>query len=276
MNQIRCDICPHNCALKPGQTGICGVRTNIDGQLHVPENLSAIAVDPIEKKPLYHFFPGKKILSIGGYGCNLHCKFCQNYNISQEVPSSPNPGAHHTPDEIVRMAQQTPNNIGVAYTYNEPTVFYEFMLETAELVHRVGMRNVMVSNGFINQKPLENLLPHIDAFNIDLKAFSDEFYKKLTGARLQPVLQTLKTIKQASRHLEVTFLVIPGLNDDETQAQQMFQWIATNLGPDTPLHISRYFPMYKLQVPATPIKTLNTLQAIALKYLKYCYLGNVR
>lgn len=274
MNLVSCNICPHNCTIKPGQRGICGVRSNVDGRLQVKDALSAIAVDPIEKKPLFHFFPGKNILSIGGYGCNLRCKFCQNYPISQRVPDGIG-GENYTPAEVLRIAQQTPNNIGVAYTYNEPTMLFEFMLKTAVLVHNAGLYNVMVSNGYINSQPLEALLQYIDAFNIDLKAFSESFYHDVCGVSLASVLQTLVTIKNASRHLEVTFLVIPGLNDNADEAKQMFIWIAQNLGTDTPLHINRYFPMYKLKVPPTSLEKLEELHALAKQHLQYCYIGNI-
>lgn len=271
--KIECKLCPHKCAVGLGMTGICGVRTNINGELIETNAISAIAVDPIEKKPLYQFFPGKKILSIGAYGCNLRCKFCQNYQISQSVPSSAK--FQYSADEIVTMAQQTSNNIGVAYTYNEPTVFYNFMLKTARLVKEAGMCNVMVSNGYINQEPLAELLKYIDAFNIDLKAFSEVFYRDVAGASLAPVLDTLLAIKNAQRHLEIAYLVIPGLNDSLDEVKLMFSWIAKNLGEETPVHINRYFPMYKMQNPPTPVNKLKEIKLLAEQQLKYCYIGNV-
>lgn len=271
---LECGLCPHQCAIPDGGVGICGVRSNANGELRLMHALSAVAVDPIEKKPLYHFHAGKNILSVGGYGCNLRCSFCQNHHISQNVPQNVSP--KHTPPSILNLALQTPNNIGVAYTYNEPTMLFELMLETAQLVSGAEMCNVMVTNGFINQKPLALLLEHVHAFNVDLKAFTHDFYRKYAGAELQPVLDTLIAIKKAGRHLEITYLVIPSLNDSATEAERMFNWIASNLGADTPLHINRYFPMYRLDNPPTSLEKLHELRSLAEERLLHVHLGNVR
>jgi len=180
-----------------------------------------------------------------------------------------------SPVELAGKALRIPGNLGVAYTYNEPTVFYEFMFETAVEVKQTGLKNVMVSNGFIHSGPLEKLLPYMDAFNIDLKSFSDDFYRKMTGGRLTPILESLKTIRKAGKHLEITFLVIPGLNDSTEEFDRMTGWIFNELGPDVPFHLSRYFPAYRLSVPPTPHQTLNRLATAAAQKLRYVFTGNV-
>ncbi len=276
-DNVKCLLCPWFCELKPGQTGVCKVRGNADGKLltAVYNKVAALGIDPIEKKPLYHFYPGKNILSIGEVGCNLQCTFCQNHRISQ-CYASEFKGFHNiSVEQIVEEAEKTWNNIGIAYTYNEPFTFYEFMLDTAKPAHLKGLKNVVVSNGYVNPEPLLNALPFLDAFNIDLKAFSEEFYRKQTKGKIGPVLETLKVIAKSDAHLEITNLVIPGLNDDEDQFERMAGWIATELGEDIPLHLSRYFPQYKLDFPPTPVKKLLKLYEIASKKLQFVYLGNV-
>ncbi|WP_297098425.1 AmmeMemoRadiSam system radical SAM enzyme [uncultured Draconibacterium sp.] len=275
--QVQCELCPWNCILSDGQTGNCKVRSNQNGVLltEVYNKVAALGSDPIEKKPLYHFYPGKNILSVGEVGCNLHCSFCQNHRISQ-CKASEFIGFHNiSAKKIVKEALKTWNNIGIAYTYNEPFTFYEFLLETAQLAHSKGLKNVVVSNGYINEKPLQKLLPVIDAFNIDLKAFSNDFYKKYTKGKLQPVLDTLQQIAKSPAHLEITTLVIPGLNDDTSEFKSMVNWIASELGESVPLHLSRYYPQYKLNAPATPIDTLIELYNLAKTQLQHVYLGNV-
>ena len=276
-NIVRCDLCPWNCVLKPGQTGVCKVRSNEKGQLftHVFNKVAAFGIDPVEKKPLYHFYPGKNILSIGEVGCNLHCSFCQNHRISQCFASEFKGFYELNTKQIVEKATQTDKNIGVAYTYNEPFTFYEFMLETAKLAHENGLKNVVVSNGYVNPEPLKKLLPFIDAFNIDLKAFTDEFYQKQTKGKLEPVLETLQIIAKSESHLEITNLIIPGLNNDENEFGKMVKWIAENLGNEIPLHLSRYFPQYKMDLPVTSIEKLESLFVLAKHHLQYVYLGNV-
>lgn len=273
----QCNLCPWNCVINDGQTGNCKVRSNENGKLYtqVYNKIATSAVDPIEKKPLYHFYPGKNILSIGEVGCNLHCNFCQNHRISQCLAKEFTGFQSTTSEEIVFQAVKPPNNIGIAYTYNEPFTFYEFMLDTAKLAHKSGLKNVVVSNGYINPEPLKKLLPFIDAFNIDLKGFSNEFYSKQTKGKLDPVLNTLKIIAKSNAHLEITNLVIPELNDDPLEFEKMTNWISTELGNQTPLHLSRYFPQYKLQIPATSVEKLEILFNLAKKHLQYVYLGNV-
>jgi len=275
--KLQCTLCPHNCILENGQTGICKVRTNDKGKL-ISENygkISAYSFDPIEKKPLYHFYPGKEIFSIGSVGCNLHCQFCQNYEIAQNGVNSFRKLNDLSVSSLVNIALRNKNNIGIAYTYNEPLVFYEFMKDIALLAKQSGLKNVMVTNGFINKEPLNSLLKFIDAFSVDLKAFTDNFYKKITFSKLQPVLDNLKTIKKSGRFLEITNLVIPTLNDDIDVFEKMLKWISDELGKDTVLHLSRYFPRYKMDIPGTSPETLFDMYEIAKTYLDFVYIGNL-
>jgi pyruvate formate lyase activating enzyme len=269
-----CLLCPHNCKIAEGKTGICGVRKNTGTAIELLTYgvISGYALDPIEKKPLYHFYPGTKILSLGSYGCNMRCDFCQNYNISQRTLA----GYHSTtePEKIIKDAQSDLNNIGIAFTYNEPVIWFEFIRDVATRAKRKGLRTVMVSNGFVNKEPLDEIISFTDAFNIDLKAFNEGFYKKLTGAELEPVKEALKQIGKSSRHLEITTLVIPGQNDDVKEMGMEAEWIAGELGKDVPLHLSRYFPMFKREDPATSNDSLRKLYEIASKHLSYVYLGN--
>jgi pyruvate formate lyase activating enzyme len=264
--------------IREGHTGVCRVRRNESGKLIADTygKLSAIHVDPVEKKPLYHYFPGKDILSLGSIGCNMRCGCCQNWQISQTSVAGYPFERSFTPSDILQMAQGQKHNIGVAYTYNEPGIWFEFMLDTARMIHDAGLKNVMVSNGFIAEEPLGELLQYVDAFNIDLKSFSDGFYKKQAGARLEPVLQTLKQIRHSGRHLEITFLVIPTLNDNEGEFREMITWIRNELGQESILHLSRYHPMYKLQIESTPRESLLRLHAIARDFLDYVYVGNMQ
>lgn len=238
--------------------------------------VSSLGSDPIEKKPLYHFYPGSEIVSVGSFGCNLSCKFCQNHEISQvtgyDVVSK---GKHLSPELIVRRALSTNNNIGLAFTYNEPTVWHEFMFDIASMSAENNLKNVMVTNGFINPGALEEVMDVMDAFNIDIKSFSNSFYKEQTGGRLKPVLNTIKTVSEAGKHLELTMLIIPGLNDDQGVFSKCIEWISDNCGRDSVLHLSRYFPRYKSNEPVTPGETLESLSEIALEKLDYVYLGNI-
>lgn len=275
--KVQCLLCPHECRISPGNFGICRVRENSHGVLLAPtyEKACAVRFDPIEKKPLYHFFPGSQILSVGTVGCNLSCRFCQNWEISQ-CCSRDYPYLKPFPvKEALRLMNDRTDNVGIAYTYNEPTVFFEFMLALAKEVKSVGMRNVAVSNGYINPKPLEELLEYLDAFNVDLKAFTEEFYRRVTGASLEPVLQTIKAIRAKDKHLELTNLVVTGLNDSAESFEEMVKWIAGELGPGTPLHLSRYFPQYKMEAPSTPVETLLNFHEIASRHLHFVYLGNM-
>lgn len=273
-NKLECTLCPHYCKLAAGKSGICGVRKNTGEKIELLTYgvISGYSLDPVEKKPLYHFFPGHNVLSIGSYGCNMKCDFCQNFNISQKIPESLFPEA--TPLKIVMAAIAAENNIGVAFTYNEPIIWFEFMRDTSLLSKSEGLYTVMVSNGYVNSEPLSEIIQFIDAFNIDLKAFNNNFYRKLTGSDIEPVKNSLKQIAREGKHLEVTTLIIPGQNDKESEMQLQSEWIAGELGKNVPLHLSKYFPMHKRDNPATSQETLSSLFEIASKNLNHVYMGN--
>ena len=272
--KLECLLCPHFCKIAPGKTGICGVRKNVGDRIELITHgiVSGYSLDPIEKKPLYHFYPGYNVLSIGSYGCNMRCDFCQNYHISQNIPG--NIGSEISSEKIVNNALSAHRNIGLAFTYNEPIIWFEFVIETATLANNKGLSTVMVTNGYVNKDPLNALLDVTDAFNVDLKAFNNEFYRRLTGASLEPVKDALKQISKAGRHLEITTLLIPGQNDDINDMEKQAKWIASELGSETPFHLSRYFPMYKRNDPTTPHDTLLRHFEAASRYLKYIYIGN--
>lgn len=276
-DKIRCLLCPHNCLIGENKVGICKVHLNSNGKLisNVYGKIAAIHYDPIEKKPLYHFYPGRNILSIGTFGCNFHCFFCQNYQLSQCKPSDFIEPIELSPHEVAQRAQAISGNLGIAYTYNEPAVFFEMMMDTATIVRQKGLKNVVVSNGFINPEPLLELIEVTDAFNIDLKAFDESFYQKYTGGHLEPVLHSLRMIYQSGRHLEITFLAIPTLNDSIDLFNKMTHWIANELGPEIPLHISRYFPAWKSEIPSTSSQVIIELADLASKILRYVYIGNM-
>jgi pyruvate formate lyase activating enzyme len=271
---IECRLCPHFCKIAQGKEGICGVRKNTGEKIELTTYgvISGHSLDPVEKKPLYHFFPGHNILSIGSYGCNMRCDFCQNWHISQKAAERFSPETD--PEKIAMECSSSYKNIGLAFTYNEPVIWFEFMRDTAIRIKEKGLYTVMVSNGFVNSDQLNEITGFIDAFNIDLKAFNESFYKKLTGANLEPVKDTLKQIAKAGKHLEVTTLIIPGRNDSDHEMEVESEWISEELGNETPLHLSRYYPMYKRDDPATPQATLTRLFEAASKHLKYVYLGN--
>jgi pyruvate formate lyase activating enzyme len=274
-DSVRCLLCPHRCTIRPGEGGLCGARINQNGELNLVTAgiISGYALDPVEKKPLYHFFPGSSILSVGSYGCNLSCDFCQNYHISQSVPVLES--RRLDPAELVRQATAARGNIGIAYTYNEPVIWFEYVMECAGLASRQGLRNVMVTNGYVNPEPLKELIRFTDAFNIDLKAFNNDFYRRFTGATLQPVLESIKAVAASGRHLEITTLIVPGLNDTADEMKREAEWIAENAGRHVPLHLSRYFPVYRRSTPATPAETIMNLRDIASVYLDYVYTGNM-
>jgi pyruvate formate lyase activating enzyme len=269
-----CSLCPHACHIAPGQPGLCKARKNSGGKLIAWSygKITSLALDPIEKKPLFRFFPGSRILSAGSFGCNLSCGFCQNWQIAQRESS----WRLIEPDEMARLATQAraEGNIGLAYTYNEPLVSYEYVLECARLLRRDEMKNVLVTNGYINPKPLQELLPYIDAMNIDLKAWNTSFYSDICGGRRDPVLATIKA-SAAQCHVEVTTLLLPGLNDDELEISELAGWLAS-LSPEIPLHLTRHHPDYQMETPA-PISRarLEKLAAVARKSLKYVWLGNI-
>jgi len=270
--RVHCHLCPNECVLSDGNRGSCAVRINKGGILYseVYNKTTGISLDPIEKKPLYHYHPGEKILSLGTKGCNFHCLFCQNWQISQELGA---PTQEINSEQVVERAKFH-KSFGIAYTYNEPFIWYEFVLETAKLAHRNGLENVLVTNGYVNMEPLEGMLPYIDAMNIDIKSFDENFYLKVCKGSLKSILEVIKRSARVC-HVELTNLIIPTLNDSETSIKNMTDWICDNLGADTPLHLSRYFPHYKMDLAPTPIETLKRAERIAKIRLKNVYLGNV-
>ncbi len=273
---VQCLLCPHRCIREPELYGKCLTRINRSGKLFTESYgiLSAISSDPIEKKPLYHFLPGSKILSIGSFGCNLTCDFCQNCEISQIDKKIFSRHSFRTPEDIVGKAKLHQTNIGLAYTYNEPTVYYEYMISCAARIKELNLYNVMVTNGYINPEPLEDLFPFMDAFNVDLKSFRNLFYAKRSGASLHPVLETIRLIARSERHLELTFLIIPDHNDDEKEWKEMLEWISDHCGKNTILHVSRYYPYYKMDRPPTPISTIKRFIEMAREGIDYVYPGN--
>lgn len=277
--QVNCHLCPHNCVIKKDKTGICRNRKNINGVLYSLNyaKVSSVNLDPIEKKPLYHFYPGSKILSLGTLGCNLGCLFCQNFLISQaSAEEDPNMVQNLLPEEAVKLALKYKNsgNIGIAYTYNEPFIWYEYVYETARLAKKNNLKNVLVTNGFVNKAPLLDVLTFIDAANIDLKSMSEDFYEKICYARLEPVLDTIKTMKEKCL-IELTNLVITNKNDSEEDIKNLVDWVYNNLGTDTPLHFSAYRPCYKMNEKATDEKKLEFAYNYASKKLNYVYVGNI-
>jgi len=273
---VQCELCPFKCIIPEGQRGICGIRANIGGKLRALTYGKPVAVhiDPIEKKPLFHFLPGTKAFSIATAGCNLSCNFCQNWTISQ---ASPEEAQHITlmPEDVVAQALQTGCR-SIAYTYSEPTVFFEYMYDTGVLAHKAGLKNVWITCGYINEKPLRKLCEVIDAANVDLKG-TEGFYREYTKSSREPVLRTLKILREEGVWVEITNLIIPGANDEPDSIRAMCRWIVENLGPDVPLHFSRFHPNYKLtDRPPTPVETLHMARKIALEEgLKFVYIGNV-
>ena len=276
---VRCSLCRHRCLIKPGRRGTCGVRENRSGCLVtlVYGNLVAENIDPVEKKPLFHFLPGSTTYSIATVGCNLHCLHCQNYSIAQ-VPAGLKelPGTFCSPDEVVRRAVAAGCR-SVSFTYTEPTVFFEFALETARLAKAAGLKTIFVSNGYITSEALEMIAPLLDAANIDLKGFSEDFYRKVTGAQLAGVLECIQDYRRHGIWLELTTLVIPGLNDTDEELSGIARFIASSLGVDVPWHVSRFYPMHRM-VDRSPTPASTLLRARALGHeagLRHIYPGNV-
>ncbi|MCW1301165.1 MAG: AmmeMemoRadiSam system radical SAM enzyme [Candidatus Nanoarchaeia archaeon] len=276
-NSVRCELCPRHCTIKVGDVGYCRARKNVEGKLYslVYGRPVAVNIDPIEKKPFYHFYPGSRALSIGTIGCNFSCKYCQNWEMSQarfeDLPYIEFP-PERAVEEAIRYGCR-----GISYTYNEPTVFYEYTLATARLAKEKGLTNTYVTNGCIEERPLAMISSYLDAANIDLKGFDEKFYREVCGAELEWVLRSIKQYVRHNIWIELTNLVVPGKNDDVEEIKQMCEWIMENCGDHTPLHFSRFFPAYKmLDLPPTPIETLEKAWKVAKDVgLKYVYIGNV-
>ncbi|BCZ47751.1 AmmeMemoRadiSam system radical SAM enzyme [Clostridium gelidum] len=272
-DKIRCRICPHNCILDEGKFGICGVRT-LKNNVPVAINyggVTSMGVDPIEKKPLYHFKPSKNILSLGSFGCNMTCSFCQNYEISQGKPET----QYMSVEKLIDIIPKVENNAGVAFTYNEPFMWYEYIYDAAKSIkeNNPDTSVVVVTNGYINEEPLLKLIPYVDAMNIDLKGYTSRYYNKICGARLEPVLETIK-IANKYCHVEITTLLVSDENDSIEETREIAKFIAS-VNENIPFHLSRYFPRYKMDNAETRIDTITQAQNEAKRYLKHVYVGNV-
>jgi pyruvate formate lyase activating enzyme len=275
--EIQCELCPRRCRVSDGERGFCRVRENRGGKYYslVYGNPCIFYLDPVEKELLFHVLPGSTSLTLSTAGCNFQCKFCENWEISQAFPEDIY-GYEIAPEIVVKKAKEMGAR-SITYTYAEPTVFYEYMSDIAHHAKRAGLLNLIHSNGFINKEPLINLCNMLDAAQIDLKGFSETFYRELSGGKMAPVLETLKTLKYNKVHLEITNLVIPTKNDDMSLIQEMCRWIKGELGPNIPVHFSRFYPLHKLQhLPPTPVSTLEKARSTALSSgLEYVYIGNV-
>ncbi|MDI6849512.1 MAG: AmmeMemoRadiSam system radical SAM enzyme [Candidatus Saccharicenans sp.] len=275
--EIKCDLCPRFCRLGDKERGFCGVRENQDGRYYtlVYGQVASLNVDPIEKKPFFHFLPGSGAFSLATAGCNLSCKFCQNWEISQMRPEQVK-SVSLSPEALVASCERYDCPV-IAYTYTEPVIFFEYMFDSSQLARKKGLRNVVVTAGYINPEPLADLLRVVDAVKVDLKAFNQKFYSEYVRGELQPVLQTIKQIARSGTWLEIVYLVIPTLNDNPAEIRDMCRYLKEEIGPDYPVHFSRFHPMYLVKnLPPTPVSTLERLREAALaEGLHYVYVGNV-
>ncbi len=269
---LECLLCPHHCKIKPGDAGICGARMNRNGMLYSLNygELTSIGMDPVEKKPLYHYRPGKSVLSVGSWGCNMKCPHCQNWSIATKRP-------RHIqlvkPTQLLRIIESE-ESWGVAFTYNEPTVFFEFILDTARVAAKTGIETLLITNGYIESDPLELLVQSVSAMNIDLKGWNDEYYLKELGAKKEYVLRTIERAVEVGVHVEITTLLVTGKNDSLEELEEEFKWLSS-LSKDIPIHLTRYYPAHKAEMPPTDIKRMKEAREIAKKYLNYVYLGNI-
>ncbi|NOZ76542.1 MAG: AmmeMemoRadiSam system radical SAM enzyme [Euryarchaeota archaeon] len=274
--KVRCGLCSHRCTIKEGRRGICGVRENRDGTLYTLNYglTSSVAPDPIEKKPLFHFYPGTTVFSLGTVGCNFRCMHCQNYNISQR-PLEEAPFLHDYPPETAVELAKDHGCAGIAWTYNEPTIWFEYTYDSAVLAKKEGLYTVYVTNGYMTEEALDTIAPHLDAMNVDVKGFTDEFYKEIASAKLAPVLETVERAVEKGIFVELTYLVIPTRNDGDEEIRRFASWVA-QLDPEIPVHFSRFHPDYQMMdLPPTPVKTLERARELALESLSYVYTGNV-
>ncbi|WP_291548469.1 AmmeMemoRadiSam system radical SAM enzyme [Clostridium sp. HMP27] len=268
---VICNLCPHNCHIKDGGRGLCGPRKVHDGKLYNSNygEISSISLDPIEKKPLYHYKPGSYILSVGSFGCNFKCGFCQNYSISQHNVDT----RYLEPEDLINLALEQKNNVGIAFTYNEPSIWYEYIWDVSKKAVDKNIDIVLVSNGYISKEPLKELLPYISAMNIDLKAFKDEYYKDVCKGDIKEVLENIKLCSEKT-HVEITTLLVNGYNDSEEEVEELCKWIAS-VDKNIPVHFSRYFPSYQFKEEPTPVERVLKAKEIGDKYLNYVYIGNV-
>ena len=274
---VRCKLCPRECTVAAGDRGYCRVRENQKGTYFslVHSRIVSAHIDPIEKKPFFHFFPGHNAFSVATVGCNVNCKFCQNWEISQAKPEDL-PAKYLPPKDLASLASQN-KCVAVAFTYSEPTVFNEYVTDAADAAREQGVKSIVVSNGFIQQGPLKRTCQHVDAIKIDLKSYSQDYYRDVVGGQLQPILENLVTVRKQGRWMEIVYLVVPTLNDRDTEIRDMSRWIKRELGPDVPIHFTRFHPLYLLKnLPPTPVETLERLKAVAdSEGLHYVYIGNV-
>jgi len=274
---VRCLVCPRRCVIKPGQRGFCRTRENREGKLYtlIYAETTSMAVDPIEKKPLFNFWPGSFIFSISTLGCSFTCPWCQNWQISQASPGEI-VTEQVAPERVIELTKRYKCH-SIAYTYNEPIIWFEYVLDTAQLAKKENILNVLVTNGFISLEALEVIAPFIDAANVDIKGFTEEFYRKYCSATLKGVLDATEAMVKKGIHVELTTLIVPGINDAPEEIKQLCQWVLTKLGPDVPLHFSQFYPMYKMSyMQPTPVSTLVRAREIALNEgLNYVYIGNV-
>ncbi len=276
-NKVQCLICPRKCVISEGKRGFCQTKENRDGKLYtlIYGELTALACDPIEKKPLFHFYPGSITFSISTAGCSFKCPWCQNWEISQVKPEEA-VTTHYEPEDIVGFARKYKCN-SISYTYNEPIIWFDFVLDTAKIAKKEGLMNILVTNGYISMDALSELIKYIDAANVDVKAWSKKVYLEYCKAELEPVLNACEELKSKKVHVEVTYLIIPKINDENEQIVKFAKWVYDKLGPETPVHFSRFFPHYKMiHIPPTPVEVLERARRIALdEGLYYVYIGNV-
>ncbi|OGV39912.1 MAG: AmmeMemoRadiSam system radical SAM enzyme [Lentisphaerae bacterium GWF2_45_14] len=276
--KVRCYLCPRECVISDMQSGFCSVRKNVEGKLYSAAYGFPVAlqIDPIEKKPFAEFMPGTKTFSIGTYGCNLNCFFCQNYHLSRGHYNEKQAGQYVSPESAAQLALKNECR-SIAFTYNEPTIFAEYCIDTAREARKVGLASVLVTNGYITERAAQDLYPEIDAANIDMKGFSEEFYLSMTGTHLQPVLDAIKYLYKLGKHLEITNLLIPGKNDSDELIETFLDWTAKNLSAEVPIHFSAFHPDYKLHdVPHTPTETLHKIKEKAQSIgFSHIYLGNI-
>lgn len=272
---IFCELCPKGCSIRNGHKGFCRVRENRGDVLYALNyaQVTAYALDPIEKKPLHHFFPGSQVFSLGTKGCNLKCGFCQNWQIAHGEPRTLELSPRRAVDLALEQQARGLHCVGIAYTYSEPFMWYEYVFDTSRLAREAGLKNVMVTNGYVREEPLRKILPYIDAMNIDVKGFTDKYYRENCIGHLEPVKRAVE-IARRECHVEITTLLVPGLNDSPEEIEQLVDWVA-GLSPDIPVHFSRYFPNYKFDLPATPVETMRRAYKIARDKLDYVYLGNL-